>query len=223
MGIFDRLFNKNKTEDKNIINFNLDSNKITGIEFGFKCSWFAIKSENIEKAWNEIKSDFNFKSITDFHSGLKFGYDGGYALTKPINGWCLLICSYGESYLEKIKTKNFKEVHFYSTHRSCDFVRITKIVDKVVIRDFSTSDGVVLKSEGKPTEIEKVFGEKGRQYILEGERDEEMIKYNSERNFEELLGDEEGLLEIAENWSINPGKLNEIKVDDFILALDLKK
>ncbi len=223
MGLFDRLFNKKvpKKVEKQI-DFTTESNKISGIEFGFKCSWFAIKSNDIEKVWNELKSDFDVKSITNFKSGLEYGYNGGYSLIKPINNWCLLICAYGEPYLEKIKSKNFEEVHFYSTHRSSDFVHITKIVNKIVERDFSTSDGEVLKSEGEPTDIEKIIGEKGRKYILEGERDEEMIKYNTERNFEEFLGDEEGLLKIAENWSINPGKLNEITIDDFALELVIK-
>jgi len=196
--------------------------KTKGTAFGYKCAWFAIKSNDIEEVWNELKPDFDLISFSNFENGVKHGYGGRFTLTKAINNWCLLISTDAERYLEKMKHKNFEEVHLYATHRVSDYIHIVKIENKTVVRDLSVSDGEVNKSEGTPTDIEKIWAEKRRSDNLEGEHDEDVIKLNSERTFEEFFGDEEGIMEIAGNWSINPQDLKDLIVDDFSLQLDLK-
>jgi len=197
--------------------FFTEKEMIPGVAFGPKNSWFAIKAKQIEIVWNELKSDFDIDVVSDFEEGIENGtYTHGldYTLTKPINGWCLLVCRAGASYWDKIKLKNFEEVHFYSTYEDCGLLHISKIVNKEIVRDFLTSDCEVLKNVGEPTSIEK-------EIILNYKENNNDVS-ETETCVGPFLACDEVLFEIAENWSINPFTLDQIMIEDFAMQLKMK-
>lgn len=207
-----RLFNFFKKDSKS--QQNLKREKIKGIPFGYKNCWFAFRTTDFDGVYKVLKKYLVEIKRTELQTGLKEGWDGNWCLLRPIDGYILLISSNGFSLKEKAieLSEQLGEIHFYSTHRSSNFLACSKFINGRVIRDFAISDGEIQKNEGQPTKIEL--------QIASGYKTSDAIDSSELLS---SLGDEEDLMKISGDWSINPSKLDEYEVDNDCIILDLMR
>ena len=188
-----------------------------GIPFGYKNSWIIFKSTETKSIIESLKEFLEFQGEITWEQGLNKAYLGSFFLTLPIQGWTFLIssrCSEIKSRL-LIKSKLFNEIHYYSTHRSSDFLEWEKYYEGKLIRAFSISDGEIIKDEGEVSDVEIQIAQKELNTTLENwTDDQEMIDYIRSKNILANLGDEDNIMELAGNWSINPLQMNTIDIDD---------
>lgn len=212
-------FFRKKTPRKNI-------DKIKGIPFGYKNSWFAFKTENFNDVRSILLKYFRFVKIDTLENGLKSGWNGDWCLLRPINGFILFISSEGGDFREQAKSISEKlgEIHFYSTHRSSNYMVCTKFINGKTHRDFSISDGEINLNIGNPTEIELIVANREKQLSIErSKHNASLLDYKIERDPLTFLGDENNLMEISGNWSLNPALLNEVEVENECEVFKLKK
>lgn len=227
MGIFGLFFNslKGQTIKNEKIENLLCEEIIDGIPFGYKNSWFVFKNLDFELIKSKLNTELQYLSTVSFEEGLKQGWGGYFALLKPINNYTILISSNGGNFLETAKklSKELGTIEYYMTHRGSNIIAISRFEYGLTKREFVvTGDSGVITNEGIPTEIEIKIAEKEKEIILNNARQED-IEYYKKQELLSFLGDEENLMEIAENWSINPSKLDKYKVHNCVEIYDLKK
>ncbi len=198
---------------------------IDGIPFGYKNSWFVFKNADYDRIRIILKNKLNYLATVNFENGLKEGWGGNFALLRPINGLTLLISSNGGNFLDIAKeiSIDLGIIEYYMTHRSSNIIALTRFEFGVIEREFVvTGDSGVIVNEGKPTEIELEIAEREKKSAIK-EANQEDIEFYNQQELLSFLGDEQHLMEIAENWSINPSKLNEYKVINCMEIYDLKQ
>jgi hypothetical protein len=227
MGLFDFF----KKQVKNVESKNEKSHIskcdeiIEGIPFGYKNSWFVFKNPDFNAIQKRLKNELDYISTLDFEKGLKEGWGGYFALLRPINQFTILISSNGGNFLEIAKeiSKELGIIEYYMTHRSSNLIALTRFEFGITKREFVVSgDSGVITNEGTPTEIEIKIAERERMLSIK-EANKDDVEFYKKQELLSFLGDEEHLMEIAENWSINPSKLNDYKVNNCVEIFDLKK
>lgn len=179
--------------------------------FGYKMVWFAVKSNDKKRIAELLK----LKGIqeTNWKTGIKNAYNYSVFVSPTIEKWTLVVgldLPKGDSLesVEEIKmilielSKELGEAQFFGTHRVVGFNCWMKAINGEIKRIYSFlgESGENIVVFGEPTDIEKKY---------------DLINTisNDDPNFEEEGIDypDEGLtMEIAENWSVNPTKLDEI-------------
>ncbi|WP_338841734.1 hypothetical protein [Flavobacterium ginsenosidimutans] len=171
------------------------------IDFGYKMQWFAVKTDNKKRIAEILK--LQKVSNCNWELGIKKAYDNSIFITPQIGKWTL-VCgnnfSYGTEKQILIElSKEFGEAQFFATHRVSDYHCWMKAIDGKLIRLFTYSDeyenGYIM--EGETTEIEKKY------VVLNSSTEDDAAHID--------FIDEEIVMEIAENWSINPTKLSQRK------------
>lgn len=199
-------------EEKNI-QFKTDLDEPIG--FGYKNFWIAVKSDNKEK----IAEIIGLKNLrpSNWESGIAIAYKNGVFITPNIGDWTLVVginlpngdsldsIEILENILNKLSSK-FGEAHFFGTHRVVEYHNWMKSINGKISRIYSYigESGENIKVFGEPTEIEKdldlfnSFSEEANSdsYFNRGDLD---------------YADEELVMKIANNWSINPTLLEERK------------
>jgi len=181
------------------------------ISFGYKCMWFAIKSVHSE----ELVKILNLADIRpcNWQMGIEKAYENSVFITPPINGWTLA-CGRGlppgdtKEGIEFVKgilqnlSKYYGEAQFFCTHRVTEYHCWIKAIEGDIQRVYSYlgESGENIMIEGEATEFEKTLhlvdtfsGEAGEDNYFERE--------------DITLPDEEIVMNVAENWSINPTTL----------------
>ena len=179
------------------------------IGFGYKNKWIAVKSNDKEK----VATFLNLKNIqkSNWESGLKFGYEKGMFVTPEIKGWILVLgidisdleTNNTKELLQRI-SKEFGECQIFLTHRIVEYhfwglARNGKIER---LYSYVGESGENLIVEGEPTEIEKRYNLVNT-FSVEAKNDEYLEREDIE------IPDEEIVMKIAEDWSINPTKIKE--------------
>ncbi len=177
--------------------------------FGYKNKWLAIKSNNKEK----VASFLKFKEVkkSKWEDGVQFGYGKGVFITPEINGW-VLVLGIDISELEKESTKEFLrsvskefgECQIFLTHRIVEYhfwglARNGKI--ERLYSYFSESGNLII--EGKRTEVENAFN-----FVDTFSEESKEDGYWTRKDID--IPNEENVMKIAEAWSINPTKIEEI-------------
>ena len=216
------FFNKNK-QNNNIESIILEqASKETIIDiaqdspvgFGYKCMWIAVKSDDQYKIADELGIDKSVK--TNWKSGIENAYNSSLFITPTIDGWTLIV-GYGfpqeESDNELTKIKNllnqlsskFGEAQYFATHRVVDYHCWIKSIDGKTVRVYGYigESGENIEVFGEETAIEQKY-KLGNTLSEEAEQDED---YFSREDL--TYPDEEMVMEIAENWSINPTSLDQ--------------
>lgn len=170
------------------------------IDFGYKMQWFAVKTNDQKKIAEIIKLKKVSKS--NWENGIKGAYQNSVFITPQINDW-IIVCGHGipsgkEKQLLVDLSKEFGEVQFFATHRVSDYHSWMKAINGTIERSFTYSDEYDngYAAQGNPTRIEKENG-----LTKEIENDSEYIDFI----------DEEFLMKIAKNWSIDPTQLSQRK------------
>lgn len=199
-----------KSESKKI-----DIEKDKPIDFGYKTVWIAVKTGNKERIV-EILGLKNIQS-SNWKSGIEAAYDNRVFITPQIGQWTLAvgIKLLNNNDLENIneleKTINklsaeFGEAQSFGTHRIVEYHHWMKSVNGEITRVYSYSgeSGENIKVSGELTDPEiglNLFNSLSNE-----------AKSDEYWNCENLgYADEELVMKISGNWSVNPTKLTERK------------
>lgn len=193
----------------------ISTNPDDPIDFGYKIVWIAIKTDNKERI-AEILELKNIQS-SNWKSGIETAYNDGIYITPLIGQWTLAVGMklVNDGNLENInqleKTLNklsseFGEAQSFGTHRVVEYHHWIKSINGKITRTYSYI--------GERGENIKVFGELtepeiGLNLINTFSKEAESDKYWEREDL--VFADEEIVMKIAENWSINPTKLTERK------------
>lgn len=182
------------------------------ISFGYKTSWLAIKTIDI----NDLAKELALTNIqpANWESGLQHAYYNSIFITPPIGEWVLVVGDISGNYsgnknhsaqkkiIEKLSSR-FGEAQYFGSHRVSDYYYWMKAEKGSVVRVYGTSDDGEVYGEGEPTEFEKTLNLRDQ-----NSHEAKMEGYDEREDL--ITADEELVLQIAENWSINPGKLDEM-------------
>ncbi len=177
--------------------------------FGYKISWMAVKTKNIQMLSQLLK--LKKTSICNWKYGINAAYENSIFITPSIDGWAL-VCGNelpdGDSNeIQEILitlSKEFHEAQFFSTHRVTEYHCWIKAVEGKVIRIYSYvgESGENISVNGKLTDFEKKFN-----LINTFSKEAEDSNYFDREDL--TIPDEELVMQIAGNWSLNPTTLNE--------------
>lgn len=183
------------------------------IDFGYKIVWIAVKTDN--KA--ELSKILGLKNSkpSNWKSGIENAYENSVFITPQIGEWTLAVgmgLPLGDSQesiekLEKVLNElssEFGEAQFLGTHRVVEYHNWMKSVNGKMERIYSYVGESMenIKVYGKPTEPESnlnLFNSLSEEAKSDEYYDREDLDY----------ADEELVMKIAENWSVNPTKLTE--------------
>lgn len=193
------------------------------VSFGYKCLWFAVKTDNK----NRIAEILNLENITDcnWQIGIDKAYNNSIYITPTLDGWTLA-CGWGlptgdtEKSIDTVKTileilsKEFGEAQFFCTHRVTEYHCWIKATNGHILRVYSFigEAGENLVVEGQPTEVEKPIK------LINTLSNEARNKNYFERK-DIVWPDEELVMKVAANWSINPTTLDDRKEISSTLGL----
>ncbi len=184
----------------------------SAINFGYKTMWLAVKTSNKHRI-SEILKLKNTKEC-NWKVGVAESYNSSIYITPQINEWTLIcgisLLNTGNDkenivYIKKtIETlsKEFGEAQFFGSHRVVEYQSWMKAVNGQIVRAYCYlgESGENLIVEGEPTAFEKKY--KLINTLSEEAKDE---KYFEREDL--FYPDEEFVMKMAENWSINPQTL----------------
>lgn len=183
------------------------------INFGYKNLWFAVRTDSKEDLANLL--DIKILGKANWQNGVEQAYDYRIFITPLVNSWTL-ICGNGLlTLLDKDSSdiqilnklsKNYREAQYFYTHRITDYHIWAKSENGELKRYYSYigEQGENIKIEGQPTDIEKGFK------LIDTHSDE--AKNDNYLDNEELVFPDESLvMDIAQNWSVNPTILETYK------------
>lgn len=183
------------------------------IDFGYKTIWIAVKTSNKER----LAELLNLTKIqsSNWKSGIEFAYDGGVFITPQIGEWTLAVGyslantddSLGIHKLERtlnLLSNEFEEAHSFATHRIVEYHHWIKSINGKIQRTYVYlgESGENIKVYGVPTPAEEnlnLFNSFSPEAKEESYWDREDV----------TTANEELVMRIAEQWSVNPSKLSE--------------
>jgi hypothetical protein len=181
------------------------------IDFGYKCLWFAVKTDDKAK----LATLLDLENIQDcnWKVGIDHAYDNEIVFITPaINGWTFA-CGWAlplhpddvKIVLEDL-SREFGEAQYFMTHRMTNFHCWMKATNGQMQRTYALlgESGENLIIEGEPTAIEKTFNLGNT--LSDKARDKAYLD-REDVNWP----DEDMVMKIAGNWSINPGELESRK------------
>jgi hypothetical protein len=202
---------KNKTENRK---FEINQIEIdSAISFGYKTSWFAVKTDNK----NRIAEMLKLKNAQEcnWKVGIKESYNNSIYITPQIKDWTLvcgisLLNGNGDDkenivFIKKIikdLSDEFGEAQFFGSHRVVEYQSWMKAINGKIVRAYcylgESAENLIV--EGEPTDIEKKYN-----LINTFSKEAQDDKYFEREDL--FYPDEEFVMKVAENWSVNPTKL----------------
>jgi hypothetical protein len=181
--------------------------------FGFKCNWFAIRSENAV----QIAEVMNLQHLDpcNWAVGIAKAYEGEIFITPVIDGWTMVL-GWGlpsadtADGIEEVKrillqlSNEFGEAQYFITHRITDYHLWMKAISGSITRIYGISEMENVMVEGTPTEIEA--GLNLINATFENAKEKEFFLSTNTIN-----AGEQTLMDIAGNWSVDPSILFERK------------
>ena len=177
--------------------------------FGYKSLWFAVKTTNKSR----LAEIFGLVNSCDCNwtVGIQRAYEGGVFITPSIGDWTL-ICGNGLLIYDKNNRQKlllnqlsaeFGSAQFFATHRVLDYHCWMKAERGKLIRcyQYSGEKGENLEVAGQETDIEKSL------HLINTFSVEAKDSNYFERE-DILTPDEETVMKIADNWSVDPSTLN---------------
>ena len=183
------------------------------VDFGYKIVWIAVKTDN-KSELSKILGIKNTKP-SNWKSGIENAYQNSVFITPQIGEWTLAVgmglpIGDNKESIEKLEeilnelSTEFGEAHFFGTHRVVEYHNWMKSVNGKMERIYSYVGESMenIKVYGNPTEPEKelkLFNSLSEEAKSDEYFEREDLDY----------ADEELVMKIAEDWSINPTKLTE--------------
>lgn len=208
---------------KEKIEFFVDKSRVKPKTFGRKIDWIAVKSNNHEEVVKEFRKPEKKSYKTNLENGVYGAYASNIFIYPPINNWVLVIhpeitLNKDEQfeYLKNLSNK-YDEVQFYGNFRGVGYSAWMKFKNGKTERAFSVADGKIYRNEGSLTELEEKIIEREIQLAT----DDEELNWKKGEGRLLCLSDEEYVLEIAENWSINPDKLDKLNLEELGTIIEI--
>lgn len=212
--IFSVSYAKKVDADKNSIS-GIDTTIDSPISFGFKCMWFAVKTDNTSRVAEILKIESPQPS--NWKSGFEYAFKKSVFVSPPIDGWTLAI-GWGlppgdspESIAEVKEILNqlsqeFNESQFFCTHRVVEYHCWIRSENGQITRTYSYygENGENIEVFGPPTNIESEF-DLVNSFSPESENEEYWEREGL------VYPDEDLVIEIAKNWSVDPTTLDDRK------------
>ena len=178
---------------------------LPSISFGYKTTWVSVRTNSIDNV-KRYFSDYNWYTIP-FVEGVSLSYKGSLFISPAIDGWVLITsnklpCTDSELGLKQITnlindlSLKFDEAQYFSNYRVSGYSSWARSMKGKITRGFSDINGDVIWDIGKKFGIEK-------QYAFPHEKGEKPDDLRID------IPDEELVMELAGNWSIDPTKLDE--------------
>ncbi|SFT40014.1 hypothetical protein SAMN05216474_0349 [Lishizhenia tianjinensis] len=193
----------------------IETEKDSPIDFGYKTVWIAVKTNNKQR----ISEILKLKNIqpSNWKSGIETAYNNGVFITPQVGQWTLAVgmklvnngnlesINQLEKTLNKLSSE-FGEAQSFGTHRVVEYHHWMKSVDGETKRIYSYigESGENIKVYGDITESEN-----GLNLFNSLSKEAESDEYWEREDLD--YADEELVMKIAENWSVNPTKLTERK------------
>lgn len=184
----------------------------SAVSFGYKCMWFAVKSNNK----NRLAAILKLKNISEcnWKVGIDKAYNGSVFITPTIDDWTLA-CGWGLPHgdskegIDLVKnilqslSKEFGEAQFFCTNRVTEYHCWIKATNGQVERVYSYlgESGENIAIEGQPTEFEKTL--KLANTFSNEAKDENYFERE-----DIVWADEELVMQVAGHWSMDPSKLD---------------
>ncbi|TCN72868.1 hypothetical protein [Acetobacteroides hydrogenigenes] len=189
------------------------SNPDTPVGFGYKIMWIAVKTDSQELVAQTI--GLKKTKPSNWKNGIDKAYKDAIFITPVIDNWTLIVgmgLPTGDSKesIDQVSdllnrlSKQFGEAQFFCTHRVVEYHCWIKSTNGKIDRIYSylgeRGENIVIK--GQPTEIEK-------KYNLIDTFSEEAKKDNYFDREDLVFPDEQLVMTIAGNWSIDPTLLDK--------------
>jgi hypothetical protein len=160
------------------------------IPFGYKCAWYAIRSDDPKAVAGEL--NLRGQKASSWQKGIEQAYDGSIFVSPSVQGWVFAvgrslfpgnsISNAISSPLQKL-SRTFGTACFFATHRVVETHIWAKAVNGRIVRayGYSGESDEILWQEGEPTEEEAALVEP--------------------------FPDEETVMDMARRWSLSPTDL----------------
>lgn len=161
--------------------------------FGRKMQWIAVKTDYREKVAASLK--LKNLELANWSHGIEKANENHVFLTPNINGWILAVgWGLGEVWkktelLEKL-SREYGEAQFFLTHTGAYSHTYIRYANGEMIRHLHCEEGEILTNEGTPTKLESTL------------------------DFTNTLPDENLVLNLAAEWSVNPNLLEQAQYAD---------
>ncbi len=188
--------------------------------FGYGMSWLAVKSEDTAAVMaclgleGGVAANWNsgIGTIYDVHLG-----DAYVFVAPPVKGWTLIAGvalphPLGNAFIDKLTplltalSKRFVDVQYYAAFPIIDLFGWARLHKGKMVRAFVIGDSGVVLEKGRLTPEEKVLGLK--LYDLRGIKG----RKGDAGGAIVLYPTEEQVLRLASAWSLNPLRLDKIKI-----------
>ena len=169
------------------------------IPFGYKCAWFAIKTEQPE-ALISLFPRYTFKPAS-----WQQGHNESRFITPVVEGWTFIIggdlpttdTQEGIKEIEAllIRASTLGKACFFGSHRGVDYYSWACAENGKLLRGYSEADGEFLWDAGEKQGLEKTFV-----FPQEAENDPKSLHQD--------FPDEDMVIAIAADWSLDPTTLD---------------
>ena len=157
--------------------------------FGYKISWLAIQTENLEDVMSFL--DVKEYTVCNWESGIKECNNDFIFVSPCVNGYIFVI---GLFDCPEIDDK-FEDVFYFTSHRIVDYYGWSKYKNGKLIRKYLTSEEEILNiGDLTPEEIELRFN------LFETSLDEKTEDFDYEKI---VYVCEENVMQISKAWGID--------------------
>lgn len=186
----------------------LSTDPVVQQPFGYKTTWLAILTEDALS----VAASFNIRGETIYETNWIKGLEGAYQnfcfVTPPVSGWVMVVNpnmydvtqQETQNTLATLSTR-FGEVCYFASHRGTAYGAFAMFKDGKLVRGFCTNDSTIALNFGEPTPVEHEIIAAHR---VKHQNDPEYLDYMSETDGFSVLHQEQYILDIAENWCLNP-------------------
>ena len=187
----------------------------TPVGFGYKCNWFAVRTEGTQQLANHI--GLNDAAPCNWQHGVDYAYQDRVFVSPPVDGWSFVISRVGlpvaenEDSVELIKkmlvdlSEAFTAAQYFGTYRVVGYDAWMKAENGKMLRVYAFVDGGNIAVEGEPTAIERRLN----LFDTLSKAAEEDPDYFERTDLQ--YPDEQITMEVAGAWSINPQDLYDRK------------
>ncbi len=178
------------------------------VAFGYKVRWMAVKANHREQVATAL--GMSQLEMVNWHYGLQEARKNHVFVTPAIKGWVLAVGlglpDFDDGKNPKLSdllsrlSQTFGEAHFYASHRAISHTCWLKYIDGQRVRGLSTIEGTMLLNEGQQTGIEA-----------------DLVYFNADTPEDDknaTYPDEQSVMDIAADWSVNPSLLENAEFSD---------
>ncbi|WP_139992458.1 hypothetical protein [Paenibacillus paridis] len=173
--------------------------------FGYKCQWLTVKTADTEAVAKALKLvDIQ---AANWATGIAGAYEGYYFVSPPVEGWTFVVNALMPDATDQLESGPlqtvtdlsvvFEEAYYFGTHRVVSYHAWARA------------------RHGRLTRAYGYLGERGETLFNHGELTAEETKHDlyftEQEDDMQMLPDEEHVLLIAREWSLDPLELGKVQ------------